>query len=92
MISIALIGYGYWGPNVARNIHINPNLNLHTICDIKEDRLEKAKSIYLAQLNYELNYKKILENGEIQAIAIAVETSGHYSLVKEALLAGKMYM
>jgi len=89
MISIALIGYGYWGPNVARNIHINPNLNLHTICDIKEDRLEKAKSIYLAQLNYELNYKKILENDEIQAIAIAVETSGHYSLVKEALLAGK---
>jgi predicted dehydrogenase len=89
MINIALIGYGYWGPNVARNIHANPNLNLHTICDMQVDRLEKAKSVYIAQTNYELSYEKLLENPDIQAIAIAVETSGHYSLVKEALLAGK---
>lgn len=89
MINIALIGFGYWGPNVARNIHANPKLNLHTICDIKQDRLDKARSIYIAQTNYETDYKKLLENKDIQAIAIAVETSGHYQLVKEALLAGK---
>lgn len=89
MIDIALIGFGYWGPNVARNIHANQNLNLHTICDIKQVRLEKAKSIYIAQTNYETDYKKLLKNDDIQAIAIAVETSGHYHLVKEALLAGK---
>ncbi len=89
MIDIALIGFGYWGPNVARNIHANPNLNLHTICDIKQARLEKAKSIYIAQTCYETDYKKLFENDEIQAIAIAVETNGHYHLVKEALLAGK---
>ena len=89
MISIGLIGFGYWGPNVARNIHANPKLNLHTICDLKQDRLDKAKSIYIAQTNYETDYKKLLENAEIQAIAIAVETSGHYKIVKEALLAGK---
>jgi predicted dehydrogenase len=89
MINIALIGFGYWGPNVARNIHVNPNLNLHTICDIKQDRLEKAKSIYIAQTKYESDYKKLLENNDIQAIAIAAETSAHYKLVKEALLARK---
>lgn len=89
MLNIALIGFGYWGPNVAKNIHANSNLNLHTICDIKVDRLEKAKLVYIAQTNYETNYKKLLENPEIQAIAIAVETSGHYKLAKEALLAGK---
>jgi len=89
MLNIALIGFGYWGPNVARNIHANPNLNLHTICDIKIDRLEKAKTIYIAQTNYEIDYKKLLDNSDINAIAIAVETSGHYNLVKEALLAGK---
>ncbi|MDX9742869.1 MAG: Gfo/Idh/MocA family oxidoreductase [Arcobacteraceae bacterium] len=89
MINIALIGYGYWGPNVARNIHANPNLKLHTICDINKTRLEKAKSVYIAQTNYEISYKKVLENSDVQAIAIAVETSGHYSLVKEALLSGK---
>ena len=89
MINIALIGYGYWGPNVARNIHANPNLRLHAICDIKKERLVKAKSIYIAETNYELDYKQLLKNTDINAIAIAVETSGHYSLVKEALLAGK---
>jgi predicted dehydrogenase len=89
MLNIALIGFGYWGPNVARNIHVNPNLKLHTICDLKTDRLEKAKSIYIAQTNYETDYKKLLANPEITAIAIAVETSGHFTLAKEALQAGK---
>lgn len=89
MLNIALIGFGYWGPNVARNIHTNPQLNLHTICDLKQDRLEKAKSVYIAQTNYESDYKTLLTNPDIQAIAIAVETSGHYQLAKDALLAGK---
>jgi len=89
MINIGLIGFGYWGPNVAKNIYTNKELNLYSICDYKEDRLEKAKSIYVEQTIYELDYKKLLENPDIRAIAIAVETSGHYSLVKESLLAGK---
>lgn len=89
MINIALIGFGYWGPNVAKNIHANKELNLYSICDYKEDRLGKAKSIYIEQTTYETEYKNLLSNPEIEAIAIAVETSGHYSLVKDALLAGK---
>lgn len=89
MLNVALIGFGYWGPNVARNIHTNPQLNLHTICDIKPDRLEKAKSIYIAQTNYESDYATLLTNPDIHAIAIVVETSGHYTLVKKALYAGK---
>lgn len=89
MINIALVGFGYWGPNVAKNIHANKELNLYSICDYKEDRLEKAKSIYIEQTTYETEYKKLLSNPKIGAIAIAVETSGHYSLVKDALLAGK---
>lgn len=89
MINIGLIGFGYWGPNVAKNIHANKELNLYSICDYKDDRLEKAKSIYIEQTTYQSDYKKLLSNPEIQAIAVAVETSGHYKLVKEALLAGK---
>ncbi|MDK2062618.1 hypothetical protein PT520_08815 [Aliarcobacter butzleri] len=42
MINIGLIGFGYWGPNVAKNIHANKDLNLYSICDYKEDRLEKV--------------------------------------------------
>ena len=74
MINIGLIGFGYWGPNVAKNIHANKNLKLYAICDYKEDRLEKAKSIYIEQTTYQSDYKKLLSNPDIEAIAVAVET------------------
>lgn len=89
MINIGLVGFGYWGPNVAKNLFNNKKYNLNTICDYDEARLEKAKSIYIEQVNYESDYIKLLENKNITAIAIAVETSGHYQIAKESLLAGK---
>ena len=88
-IKISLIGYGYWGPNVAKNIHSNGNMELCSICDYNERRLNMAKLIYLEQTSYELDYKKILLNPEIDAVAIVIETSGHFKLAKEALLSGK---
>lgn len=89
MINVALIGFGYWGPNVAKNIYSNPNLKLRAICDKKSDRLDKAKSIYIEQVAYVSDYTRLLADSGIDAIAIAVETSGHYEIAKEALLAGK---
>ncbi len=88
-MNIALIGYGYWGPNVAKNIYANKQLKLHTISDLKETRLEKARNLYVEHSLYETNYKKLLDNPEINAVAVAVETSSHYQVVKDALNAGK---
>jgi predicted dehydrogenase len=88
-MKIGLIGYGYWGPNVAKNIYANKNLTLHSICDLKQARLDKAKTLYAEHSFYETNYIKLLNNPEIEAIAVAVETSSHYKVVKDALLAGK---
>ena len=89
MLNVALIGFGYWGGNVARNIHNNPNLNLYCICDAKKDSIERAQSIYINQTKYESNYKKLLNDKSIDAIAIVTQTSLHYKIVKEALLSGK---
>lgn len=88
-MNIALIGYGYWGPNVAKNIFANKRVHLHTICDLKPGRLEKARNIYVQQAHYEIDYLKVLTNPEIDAVAVAVETSAHYQVVKDALNAGK---
>jgi predicted dehydrogenase len=88
-MNIGLIGYGYWGPNVAKNIYANKNLRLHTICDLKQKRLDKAKSLYAEHTGYETNYEKLLKNPDIDAVVVAVETSAHYRVVKDALLAGK---
>jgi len=89
MLNVALIGYGYWGPNVARNLFESKLTNLYSICDLKEDRLELARKKYLNQTTYETNYKKFLSNPDIDAIAIVVETESHYSIAKDAIIAGK---
>lgn len=88
-MNIALIGYGYWGPNVAKNIFANKKLCLHTICDLKQVRLDKAHNLYVEQSNYETDYCKVLNNPEIDAVAVAVQTSAHFQVVKDALNAGK---
>jgi predicted dehydrogenase len=88
-MNIGLIGYGYWGPNVAKNIYANKNLRLHTICDLKQTRLDKAKSLYAEHTGYATNYEALLSNPDINAVAVAVETSSHFKVVKDALLAGK---
>jgi predicted dehydrogenase len=89
MLNIALIGYGYWGPNIARNIFDSKLTNLVSICDIKPERLELAKSKYLNQTKYTNDYREYLDNNEIDAIAIAVETESHFKIAKEFILSGK---
>ncbi len=89
MLNVALIGYGYWGPNVARNLVNNKEMNLKFICDKNQEMLAKAKKIYVGQTNYETDYKKLLTDSELDAIAIAVETSAHFDIAKECLNNGK---
>ena len=89
MTRIALIGYGYWGPNVAKNIYKNPEWKFDTICDKKPARLEIAKRLYASSVNYTECADDVINNPEIDAVALAVETSAHYELAKQALLAGK---
>jgi predicted dehydrogenase len=89
MYNIGLIGFGYWAPNIAKNLFKNPKVSLKWICDKNIDRLKKAKSIYNSQVNYSENFEEIIRDPKILGIAIAVETSAHYDLVKRALIAGK---
>lgn len=88
-MNIALIGYGYWGPNVAKNIFANKKLHLHTICDLKQARLDKARDLYVEQSKYETDYHKLLSNADIAAVAVATETSAHFRVVRDVLKAGK---
>ncbi len=88
-IKIALIGYGYWGPNVARNLFKNEEYEFVVICDKRNDRIKLAKKVYANAVLYTEDYKEILSDATIDAVALAVETSAHYILAKEVLQAGK---
>jgi len=89
LLNIALVGYGYWGPNVAKNLFANQDYNFCCICDKRKERLERARKLYASAVEYTKNYDEIIANKEIDIIALAVETSAHYNLAKQALLAGK---
>lgn len=89
MLRVALVGYGYWGPNVARNIYKNKNLELTYICDLKQDRLDLARQLYVNDVLYTTEIEDVLADEAIDMVALAVETSAHYELGKRVLEVGK---
>jgi predicted dehydrogenase len=88
MINIAIIGVGYWGPNLVRNFISIKNTHISKVCDINKSRLDIIKSKY-PSINIESDYNNILNNNDIKAIVLATPIEMHYDMVKSALLSGK---
>jgi predicted dehydrogenase len=84
MINIGLIGYGYWGPNLARNFNSNPNMELKSICDLSADRLEMAGKLY-PQVKLTKDTNELFSDANLDAIAIATPVSTHFDLAYKAL-------
>ncbi len=84
---IGLIGFGYWGPNLARNLHAIPNCDLSAISDASPTRLQKAKDLYRATTFFESG--EALIDSNIEAVAIATPAHSHYPLAVAALQADK---
>ncbi len=87
-VKFGLVGYGYWGPNFARDITESKNGELKYIADFNENALIKAKVKYPSALVTN-NYQEILGDPEVDAVVVATPTKTHYQVAKEAILAGK---
>lgn len=88
MTKIAVVGLGYWGPNLLRAFSQLPGAQVIAICDASEKQLQKFAAMYPAA-KATSNYAEILNNPDITAVVIAVPAPLHYQLVKEALSADK---
>jgi len=88
MIKIGIIGYGYWGPNLVRNFSTCLKTKVVSVCDLREDRLKKLSASY-PSIHPTTNYKNMLDDPEIDAIAIATAVSSHFKFAMAALKAGK---
>ncbi|MDN5214242.1 Gfo/Idh/MocA family oxidoreductase [Fulvivirgaceae bacterium BMA12] len=88
MINTGVIGYGYWGPNIVRNFVSNENLNVVKVSDIAEDRLKLLSANY-PDIKAETEAESILNDPDIELVAIITSTSTHFKLAKQALLNGK---
>jgi predicted dehydrogenase len=88
MVNVALIGYGYWGPNLARNLHQLPGCRLAACCDLDAARLEKVRALYPG-LHTTTDLDVVLNDAEIDGVVIATPARSHHALVSKALTNGK---
>jgi predicted dehydrogenase len=88
MIKIGIIGYGYWGPNIARNAAAAGGLQLAAICDVSEDALKRAQKNHPG-VRLTRRHEEITTSPEIDAVAVITPVSTHYGLMEKALNNGK---
>ncbi|HWQ96425.1 MAG TPA: Gfo/Idh/MocA family oxidoreductase [Candidatus Methylomirabilis sp.] len=88
MINIGIVGYGYWGPNLVRNLAEISSFRIMTVSDLRQDRLDLVKSRY-PTVKITTSYQELLDDESIDAIAIATPVSTHFDLGMQALHAGK---
>ncbi len=84
--SVALLGCGYWGKNLARNLHQLGSLAW--VCDPDPAILKTAKASY-AGVRTARAADKALQDKAVKAVAIAAPAEQHHALARRALLAGK---
>ena len=87
-LNIGLIGYGYWGTNLLRNIVQQALSGKIVVCDTNSERLKTVQSNFI-NLETTSDPADIFQNPEIDAVVIATPTSSHYILANEALINGK---
>jgi len=87
-INIAVIGCGYWGPNLIRNFRFMSDCKVKVVCDLKKDRLAHIKTLY-PDVETTTEFDQVVKNPDIDAIAIAVPVRFHFEMSKAVLEAGK---
>ena len=88
MLNIGVVGYGYWGPNVARNFHGTAGAKLVAVSDLSEKRLGLAQNHY-PFIKGMKDPLELIRSTDVDAVAIVTPVFAHYEMAKAALLAGK---
>ncbi len=88
MVRVAIIGYGYWGPNLVRNFSALGNAEVLKVVDLRPERLDAVRRIYPGmQTSTDIN--GLWSDSEIDAVVIATPVFTHFDLARKALNAGK---
>ena len=88
MINIAVVGCGYWGPNLIRNFSEIDESNMYVCCDLDQKKLDLMKKRFPG-LKTTKNYKQVLDDEKVDAVVVATPPASHSGLAKQALEAGK---
>ena len=88
MVKLAVIGYGYWGPNIVRNFLGHQDCQVVAVCDKNPASLARVLGRH-AGVRVTTDADEIVTDPEIDAVAIVTPVSYHYELAKKALENGK---
>ena len=88
MVKFGVIGYGYWGPNVVRNLDRLESAEVVAVCDKSPASRKKVAKAYPDVLVTE-DSAELMSSPDIDAIAVVTPVWTHYELAKAALLNGK---
>ena len=87
-LRVGVVGCGYWGPNLVRNICSLEDCQLKLVCDTSQQRLAHMRRLY-PDVEGTQDYNLLLNGAELDAVIIATPVKFHYDMAKAALLAGK---
>jgi len=87
-LNIAVVGYGYWGPNLVRNVTASSTMQLSALCERDPARADAFRS-RMPGVAIESDFDELLLDPSLDAVVIATPPNTHYPLCKRALQAGK---
>jgi predicted dehydrogenase len=87
-MDVAVVGCGYWGPNLIRNLHTLNRCRRIVACDTSPRQLERVQSLYPHVFATD-RYESVLADERICAVVICTPVKTHHDLARAALLAGK---
>jgi predicted dehydrogenase len=88
MIKVGICGFGYWGPNLFRNFASHPGFQVAAVADKVAARQERARSIEARMRTYD-DAIEMIDQAELDAVAIATPVATHFPLAAHALRRGK---
>ena len=87
-VGVAVVGVGYWGPNLLRNLALLPSARPVTVCDLRTEVLDAMVARYPA-VEATTSFQDVLADPRVDAVLIATPVSTHHALASAALAAGK---
>jgi predicted dehydrogenase len=87
-LGIAVVGAGYWGPNLVRNFRNSADWDLVAVCDLDEARARKVIG-RRSTVDVETSLQRLLLRDDVDAVAVATPARTHSAIAMSALAAGK---
>jgi predicted dehydrogenase len=88
ILKFGVVGYGYWGPNVVRNLSNLDNADVLSVCDMSASARKRVHKAH-PQIGVTADPAEVMASSEIDAVAVVTPVWTHYELAKSALENGK---